>query len=264
MKRLIINADDFGLSPGVSRGIALAAKTGVLTSTTIMGNMPKLYDHLKLLDGTQLGLGIHLVLSSGKPILAPDVVPSLVDAHGCFRRDFRQAVKLASPHEVKQEWQAQIEHILGLSVKPTHIDSHHHVHMAPKLTRIAVDLAHRYGIPAIRRLTTSDVAREQGLRVAAMVSGLVIPSTRIIALSGLKYPERLIALTEENLKRLPTMGEGTYEVFCHPGLVDEELCSKSSLLSEREDELRLLTTPSTRRLLEQARVELVNFGVFSN
>jgi len=264
MKRLIINADDFGLSLGVSQGIALAAETGVLTSTTIMGNMPNLHDHLKLLDGTQLGLGIHLVLSSGKPILGPDVVPSLVDEHGSFRRNFRQAVKLASIHEVAQEWQAQIEHILGLNVKPTHIDSHHHVHMAPKLARITVDLARRYGIPAIRRLTMSDVAREQGLRVAAMVSCLVVPSASSIALSGLKYPERLIALTEENLKSLSTMGEGTYEVFCHPGLVDEDLCGKSSLLWKREDELRLLTAPSTRRLLEQARVELVNFGVFSN
>ena len=263
MKRVIINADDFGLSLGVSKGIALAAKTGVLTSTTIMGNMPELREHLKLLDGTQVGLGVHLVLSAGLPVLSPDIVPSLVDGQGCFRRNFRQAVRLATPQEVRQEWQAQIEHILSLGVKPTHIDSHHHVHMAPKLTRIAVELAHAYGIPAIRSITWRDVAREQGLRLAALVSPMVIPSARILARSGLKYPRSLIALTEENLGRLVSLGTGTYEIFGHPGIVDAQLRSKSSLLAEREDELRLLMTPSTRKILEQARVELVTFGVFS-
>ncbi|KAF0194255.1 MAG: hypothetical protein FD169_1915 [Bacillota bacterium] len=263
MKQLIINADDFGLSLGVSQGIALAAKTGVLTSTTIMGNMPDLRQHLKLLDGTQIGLGVHLVLSAGKPVLKPDVVPSLVDGRGCFRRNFRQAVKLANPQEVKQEWQEQIEHILNLGVKPTHIDSHHHVHMAPILTRIAVELAHYYGIHAIRRITWRDVAREQGLRLATLTSPVIIPSARIIARSGLKYTHRLIALTEENLRSLLNLGEGTFEIFCHPGVVDAELRSKSSLLSEREDELRLLTASCTRKIVEQARVELVTFGVFS-
>ena len=263
MKRLIINADDFGLSLGVSQGIALAAKTGVLTSTTIMGNMPNLHEHLRLLDEAQIGVGVHLVLSAGKPVLAADVVPSLVDGTGCFRRDFRQAVKRAAPQEVKQEWQAQIEHILSVGVKPTHIDSHHHVHMAPKLTSIAIELARCYRIPAIRRLTWQDVAREQGLRQAALVSPMLIPAARVIRLSGLKYPHGLIALTEDNLGRLHNIGEGTYEIFCHPGLVDAELRSKSSLLTEREDELRLLTTPSTRKILEQARVELGTFGVFS-
>ena len=246
MKRLIINADDFGLSPGVSQGIALAAKTGVLTSTTIMGNMPDLSEHLKLLGEAPIGLGVHLVLSAGKPVLTPDVVRSLVDDQGCFRRNFRQAVKLASPLEVKREWQAQIEHILSLGVKPTHLDSHHHVHIAPKLTRIAVELAKYYGIPAIRRLTWHDAAREQGLRLAALVLPMVVPSARIIALSKLKYPHRLIALTEGNIDCLLSLGEGTYEIFCHPGVVDAELRSKSSLLSEREDDLRLLTAPSTQ------------------
>ncbi|MDP3488297.1 MAG: ChbG/HpnK family deacetylase [Bacillota bacterium] len=263
MKRLIINADDFGLSLGVSQGIALAAKTGVLTSTTIMGNMPDLREHLQLLDDTVVGLGVHLVLSAGKPVLAPDIVPSLVDEQGLFRRNFRQAVKLATPHEVKQEWQTQIEHILSLGVKPTHIDSHHHVHMVPRLTRIAIELAHYYGIPAIRRFTWHDVAIEQGLRQAALVSPMVVPSARIIARSGLKYPDGLIALTEDNLERLENIGEGTYEMFCHPGVVDAELRSKSSLLTEREDELRLLTTPCTRKILVQAGVVLINFGVFS-
>lgn len=264
MKRLIINADDFGLSLGVSRGIALAAKTGVLTSTTIMGNMPDLGEHLRLLNDAPVGLGVHLVLSAGKPRLEPNVVPSLVDNQGCFRRNFRQAVKLATPEHVKQEWQAQIEHILSLGVRPTHIDSHHHVHMAPKLIRIAIELAHYYRIPAIRRLTWRDVTREQRLGLAALVFPVVIPSARIIARSGLKYPAGLISLTEKNLGRLFNFREGTYEIFCHPGVVDAELRSKSSLLAEREDELKLLTTPSTRQMLEQARVELVTFGVFSN
>lgn len=262
MRQLIINADDFGLSPGVSQGIALAAKSGVVTSTTLMGNMQDLAQHLSYLQGIPVGLGIHLVLSAGRP-RASSGVDSLTDERGYFRRDYRQAIKLADPTQVKKELQAQIEHVLNLGVKPTHLDSHHHVHMAPQLTKVAVELAHRYGIPAIRRATLRDVMREQGLGVASLALPMVTHSSYIINKSGLKHPNRLIAFRGTNLTMLSESWTGVCEMFCYPGYVDEELRLKSSLLEAREQELQSLTSVALREGLSQAGIQLVSYAVFS-
>jgi len=261
MKHLIVNADDFGLSPGVSRGIALAAKNGVVTSTTIMGNMPDLESHLELLKETQTGLGIHLVLTAGKPLLASHLVQSLVDSQGKFSRNFLQAVHLAKPEELIHEWRAQIKHVLSLGVVPSHLDSHHHVHMSSKLMPIAITLAKEFGIPAVRRFTLRDVLREQDLKTCLPIGITVMSSVRTLSRSSLKYPRNLIALNEAGLDYLARLGPGVYEMFCHPGVVDEELRGKSSLLETREQELAMLTAPKTRERIIAAGFSLVSYGV---
>lgn len=260
--KLIINADDFGLTLGVSQGIAEGMRHTV-TSTTIMGNCPGLHTHLDLLRGlSHRGFGAHLVLSSGVPVLPTQKVPSLVDSSGRFPRDFRMASTRAEPNEVLLEWRAQIENILRNGIKLTHLDSHHHVHLVPKLVGVARQLAEEFNIPAIRRLTLGDVFREGAIwRNVAFLPTVAI-SAAYLARSGLSYPGRLMSLAERNIVALESLPSGIYEIFCHPGYVDSELHSKSSLLYERENELRLLSSPAFAEGLEKKGIQLVHYGVF--
>lgn len=263
MKRLIINADDFGLTPGVSRGIAHAMKCGVVTSTTVMGNMPGLEEHLTLLQGISgKSVGAHLTLSAGRPLMAPDLVPSLVNSNGYMRRNFREAVQAAEVRHVEMEWRAQIERIVALGVKPTHLDSHHHVHLAPKLVHLALRLAKEYEVPAIRRLTVCDVIKEDNLMQNVLALPLVLRSQIAISQSDINYPRGLMSLSMRHLRGLTRLPDGVYEIFCHPGFVDDELRTKSSLLHVREEELAMLTSNEIQELIEQSTFQLVSYAIY--
>jgi len=260
MRRVIVNADDFGLSEGVSRGIVRGMREGVVTSTSIMGNMPDLAQHIGLLHEVEAaGLGIHLTLSAGRPLLSPKHVPSLVDREGGFRRDYHMAARLAETAHVEPEWRAQIERILALGVQATHLDSHHHVHHAPKLMALAIKLAKEYGIPCIRRLTVRDVWREAHPWRHAMELPSIAVSQHIAAGSGLCFPHGVLSLHERLLTKLSRLTDGTYEVFCHPGRVDDALCKLSSLRYERERELELLISAELRDGLKRLDIKLITY-----
>jgi chitin disaccharide deacetylase len=126
MTKLIINADDFGYSKGVNLGIIEAFQNGVVTSATLMANMPGA-EHAAALakENPGLGVGIHLVLTCGKPICRD--VPSLINDHGEFHR-LADLEKIARIDEVERELTSQFERFLSFRIQPTHIDSHHHVH----------------------------------------------------------------------------------------------------------------------------------------
>lgn len=260
MLRVIVNADDFGLSIGVSQGIIRAIAQGVVTSTSIMGNMPDLGAHLELLQSVpQASLGIHLTLSAGKPLLASKDVPSLVDKTGAFRRDSRLAVNRAETLHVEREWRAQIERVLSLGILPTHLDSHHHVHLAPRLMHLATKLAKEYAIPCIRRLTVRDVWRESHPWRHALVLPHIAISQHLALGSGLCFPDGVLALSDQLLGTLARLPSGVYEVFCHPGKVDDALCRVSSLRYERERELDFLISPELKAGFRQLGVTLVTY-----
>lgn len=247
---------------GVSKGIADSMRHTV-TSTTIMGNASGLHEHLEFIRGLpDRGFGAHLVLSAGTPVLPRELVPSLVDSSGLFHRDFRKASTLAKPNEVLLEWGAQIEKILQGGIELTHLDSHHHVHLVPKLARVAHQLAEEFNIPAIRRFTLGDLWREGAIWNNATFIPTVTVSANYIAQSGLYFPSRLMSLNDRNIARLKNLSPGIYEMFCHPGYVEGELKAKSSLLYERESELRLLSSAAFTEYLEKYEIELVNYGVF--
>src|SRR5690606_12551664 len=152
--RLIVNADDYGLTEGVSEGIRRAHLDGILTTTTAMMNMPSVMADLKL--GRELcpnlGFGVHLVLTQGKPVRPPEKVPTLVRRDGRFYSVLQiiEAVEGMNPVELRDEWRAQIERFLETGIPIDHIDSHHHVVMRNEHTlRVALDLASEYGV-AIR------------------------------------------------------------------------------------------------------------------
>src|SRR5215212_10143573 len=153
MKQLIINSDDYGRTPEISHGIREAHLHGVVTSTTCMMNIPTTADDIAiaLKEAPNLGMGVHLVLTMGRPISAPESIASIVDENGDFFKYTPFTERLAQLHmdEVKAEWRAQIEAFIGAAGRnPTHLDSHHHSsYFSPALFRGMLELVQEYRCP---------------------------------------------------------------------------------------------------------------------
>ena len=258
--RLIVNADDFGLTEGVSRGISEAMRAGRVTSTTILANRPHLAACVRLLDGIDdVGVGVHLALSSGRPVLPADQVPSLIDESGAFPRDYRFAVMNADLREVEAEWQCQIETALGYGLNLTHLDSHHHIHLHPKFTPVAVRLAQVYGIGALRSASVPDLETPVHQFTSIITAREAGESGRLIRKSGLKTVDRLLTGLK-SLADLPRDFQGVAELCCHPGYDDGELQAISSLTAAREEELLYLLSEHFEAALQEVRAKLTHYG----
>lgn len=258
--RLIVNADDFGLTEGVSNGILSAMRAGRVTSTTVMANRPDLARQAAALQKIPgISAGIHLVLSSGKPILPPEQVKTLVDDSGFMPRNYRTAAGRADIAEVELEWQAQIQVALSLGLHLSHIDSHHHVHLHPPFTEVAVRLATRFGIPAMRAASPLDLHSDKHEFTDIVTAEVAMESRRIITSAGLTHPDRLLTGVTA-LELLAANFSGVAELCCHPGHVDGLLPSLSSLCEAREDELLYLLSDEFAEILAARKVSLVPYS----
>jgi predicted glycoside hydrolase/deacetylase ChbG (UPF0249 family) len=263
MKRLIINSDDYGRTPEISRGIRETHLHGVVTSTTCMMNIPTTANDvvIALKETPTLGMGAHLVLTMGKPISSPESVPSIVDENGNFFKYTPLIERLASLNmdDVKKEWRAQIEEFIkAAGRKPTHIDSHHHSsYFSPNLFRGMLELAKEYDC-AIRFPFTevSSELEETAKHVPKLINEFDPrrPSSFVVDF----YDE---GTTQENLLNIiNNLSDGTSEIMCHPGYVDEAFAKESSYNFQRERELKILTDPSVKAAIESQNIELITFG----
>lgn len=247
MKRLIVNADDFGLTAGVSRGILDAHRRGIVTSTTLMANLPLEGALLEDLKASRLGVGLHLNLTLGRPISPPEEIPSLLDAEGKFFRDpLRQAAQ-AKPEEVELELRAQVAvftRLLGR--KPTHLDSHHHVGRHLPVRDVVFALAEELGVPVrCQDAETRRAASERGLKNPEHFFGESGPDPYWSS-------ERLLA-------QLAALPEGISEFMTHPGYFDQDL-AYSRYGRQREVELGGLTDATVREAVEARGIRLCHFG----
>ena len=247
MRQLIVNADDFGLTGGVSRGILEAHGRGIVTSTTVMMNLPLDEALFSQVKRSRLGIGLHVNLTLGRPIAPADELPSLVDDEGKFIRDPERQARSAKPDEAEREIQAQYEaFVKHFGTPPTHLDSHHHVGYYSPIREILFGLARSAGIPI--RSSDSAIrsdARQRGLRTPDHFFGESGPEpywTR----------ERLI----ETIDRLP---DGVSEFMCHPGYFDESL-AYSRYGRQREIELRGLSDPDVLDAIRSSGATLCHFG----
>jgi len=286
-KQLIVNADDYGRTEGVTRGITRAHREGIVTSTTVMMNMPNVEEALGLADDyPDLGTGVHLVFTAWRPLLPstelrtgpPAEVPSLVDEDGHFHS---QEAILSNPgridpDELKAELRAQIERFRSFGRQPDHLDCHHFVHIYPPFFAVYVELAEEYGLP-VRLPFPPEEEWDEAAATVSIAQGLPPALLREIArqdiglvqAKGIPHPDRFIrsfygegALALENLLSiLDGLSEGISELMTHPGLSDEKLLAKSTYAKERERELELLCHPRVRERIGELGIELVNFGV---
>jgi hopanoid biosynthesis associated protein HpnK len=285
MRRVIINADDFGLSPGVNRGILSAFREGVLTSTTMLVNLASFEDAVSLaLANPDLPVGIHLSLLWGPPVSDPGAVPSLVEHDGRFplsltvlaQRYFLGVLQL---EQVRTEFGAQIERFRGAGLTPTHVDTHKHVHCLPGVLDALAQAAADQGIPCVRfpyegGIEASDAASADSAPPRSLQA---IVKSRIVAyfcrngrstlerhglrttdhFAGIEYMDHLDGAAVRFI--LGNLREGVTELMCHPGYDDDLAREYSTTPPPRETELAALKDATLRELLTTRGVELTSY-----
>jgi len=283
VRRLIINADDFGLTPGVNRAICEAHSAGILTSTTLMASASA-FDHaVQLARSTpSFDVGCHIVLVDGVPVSNASEISTLLDGgrKGEFDRSLGSFLARAlrgrlNPKQVEREAVAQISKLQTAGISVSHIDTHKHLHLLPQILRPLLRAAKDCGIGAIRnpfgrvafsliagrpklwkrwgQLTVLNTLAGRFCR-AVEAEGMITPDGSLgIAATG-ELDERLFRLVLENVP------EGTWEFITHPGYNDSDLDRiRTRLRHSRETELRLLTSAETRASLARYGVELISY-----
>ncbi len=245
---LIVNADDFNLTPGVTQGILEAHRNGIVTSTTVMVNLSHLEESCELArDHAGLGVGLHLNLTFGPPVLPPAKVPSLVDERGRLLREPDRLDKAGRLVEIRGELAAQADRFAAAYGRlPSHLDTHHHIHRHPRIFEVVLELAERLGVP-IRSLSAHMTDRIRRRRLPAV--------DRLVGDVGVEpywTPQRLRGL----LENLPP---GVTEVMCHPGHPDEPLRASSYRL-QREVELLALCDGQVKATLAAAGIRTITYA----
>lgn len=241
VKRVIINADDFGLTEANTIGILSAHANGVLTSATCMMNMP--YASLALQQASKypnLGIGIHLTLTVGKPLL--DSGKSFTDENGYFKRpsSYPDRQPHANHDELYKEWKAQLEKFIKIAgKKPTHIDSHHHVHMLPWHIDVAMKLAKEYDIPMRQR-------------------NHVLNTYEYVRVDERFYEEGVTLQTIKDI--INNSDEEVIEIMNHVGFLDQQLYDMSSYNMPRIKELQIIQSEELKQFIKDNDIKLIHFG----
>lgn len=280
MKKLIVNADDFGLHKAINDGIIRGHKEGFITSASLMCCGAAFADAVQQAQmAPQLGVGLHLTLvGGGKSLLSARQLQTLVDNNGCLPNDYIEFSKRWYAGRIKKtdvaaELKAQIECGLNCGLNITHVDSHQHIHVLPGIIDIVLQLCTEFGIKKIRMPQEgwlwrggfeSSVGRfigREGLsfcsslaKKKAQKANIIYPQHFFGMLAGGNLNEFLVG---EIIKNLP---EGVSEIMTHPGM-DGQALEKSFLWKYHwEDELQAFLSQKNKCLLEHQKVTLINFG----
>lgn len=250
MRQLVINADDCNLTKGVTRGILEAHDRGLVTSTTLLINLPLEIETVRRLKKRRrLGLGLHLNVTLGHPVSPASRVRSLVK-DGRFRRPPDYVERAPSLQELIREYEAQIVLFQRhFGTKPDHLDTHHHLHDREPFFKAVATVGKRWRLP-IRRSQMFQRERyekeTQTLRTTDCLFG--------------NLEAEFIWEETPFLGIVETLPEGTSEIGCHPGYCDAELRGISSFREAREKELKLFSDSRLRKILSQLGIELVRFS----
>lgn len=266
---LIVNADDYGYFPCISRGILDAAASGSVTATGILANNPNLTSQLEWLNAVDdLDLGIHLNLTYGHP-LATSMADKLSTWNGLFPGAYSMSLMLLNKKidikDVRAEWCAQIEACQGR--KLMFLNSHEHIHMLPALFSLTRELAREYQIPQIR-LTRAEWLLPIG--ISGLVRNTLIQCMQTVNQSRFKVRSPiLLGLSRSGkinfdylAKIFSRLKPGqTYELMCHPGYFDPCEISDHRLKAyhDWENELNLLRSPKLQSLYERFGIRLSHY-----
>ena len=269
--RLVINADDFGMTPEISRGIIQAHRTGIVTSTSLLGNCADLESARALLaDAPTLGVGIHLSLIGGHPVSDPARLPSLTDGGGRFltrsSEFFARWLKgQIDEGEVDRELDAQIARARAAGIVPDHLDTHHHLGFLPAVGRAMEAAAHRHGITGIRTLfekpTLSWVAEPARGLEAGLLTGLGWLSRRKMGM--LRHGPQSWGFVESGrldevriLEIIGRLGAGDHELICHPAEADTAARDADGRTYRGAEERAALSSERVRSALQRRGITL--------
>ena len=275
---LVVNADEFGISEEVSKGILIAHREGIVTSTSVLGNCADLAGAKAMLDdATKLGRGLSLTLVGGAPVSDPAGVPSLVGSDGRFHGRAR-GVFLAwasgrlRPDEVERELEAQVTRALAAGLRPDHLNTPHNTGFIPPVGLALEAVARRHGIPGVRsaveRPTLAWVTEAPRGAVAATLMGLAWLTRR--KMGSLRHGPQSWGYVETGqldevriLEIVGRLGAGSHELICHPGTVDDPpppLGAVGAIHFHRARELAALTSPLVRETIERRGLRLCRWA----
>jgi predicted glycoside hydrolase/deacetylase ChbG (UPF0249 family) len=292
VRRLIINADDFGLTAGVNRAIGEAHQHGIVTSTTLMANS-RAFDAAAELarsfgGDAKISVGCHVVLLDGDPVLPPERVTTLLQGNGNhgaaqFRNSLNDFVIASfrhklNPSEIEAEAAAQFERIQAVGLQPSHFDTHKHAHMFPAVLRPLLRAAGACRIRAVRNpfgqiwplpLTSLLRTRQVWKRFAQLnvLRNFAANFRREVEAHGLRTTDGSLGVLVTGVLDLKlfsaiadSMPEGTWEFVCHPGYNDRDLDKvQTRLRQSREQELQMLTSLEAKQLLRRRQIELISY-----
>ena len=282
--RLIINADDFGLTSGVNRAIAELHESNALTSATLMATGSAFEDAVAIAHShPTLGVGCHIVLTDGVPVSPPAAIPSLIGVDGKNFRpallDFVQALLrgIIQPKHIEREAIAQIQKLQRAGIQVTHVDTHKHTHLFPAVSRPLITALERTGIPAIRnpfeptfarRLDHAGIKRRLQLALLnrlrpAFVQLGQLRAANILTTDGTMGVSATGNLTSATLSQILSAlhPAGTFELVCHPGYNDADLDRIATRLrSHREIEMQALLTAIPAILSQPNAPSLIHYG----
>jgi predicted glycoside hydrolase/deacetylase ChbG (UPF0249 family) len=266
LKKLVVNADDFGFTPDVNAGIVEAHHKGILTATTLMANGDAFDDAVALARETpSLDIGCHLVLIQGRSLLTghelPKTVTQLVAA--LARRELR----------VYDELAAQVRRIERAGIRPSHMDTHKHTHLAPPVLEAVARLASETGALWVRRPFDFPLSAPRGAAplLKRLTSGALSTTRgrfhRVLEKHGCRTTDHFAGFqitgrfrAAELIELLRVIPEGSTEFMCHPGRCTDALRAAPTRLKEsRERELEALVAPEVRASMRQNGIELVNY-----
>lgn len=280
MRRLIVNADDFGLTPGVNQAVVELFRGHALTSTTLMATAQSFDEAVALAkQSPALGVGCHVVLVDGKPVLPASEIPSLVDISEANKSVFREKLSIfvtdllrgrISEMEIEAEATAQIKKLQQASISVTHIDTHKHTHTFPRVLRPLLRAAQACGVKAIRNPfepnwslnATANAGHVRKMQVRLLRSQSATFSQEVTSAGllttdgaiGVLATGTLDAQTIRNLQA--AMPDGTWELVCHPGYNDAALQQQNTrLLASRDVERAALL-----ETIPGANCDLIDFG----
>jgi hopanoid biosynthesis associated protein HpnK len=283
VRRLIVNADDFGLTSGVNRGIVEGNRRGIVTSATLMANAQAFAAAIDIAKSKpSLKTGCHVVLIDGVPLAAN--LPSLTNGTARFRGSLKQFAlaavrKQIAAKEIEREVEAQVRKIQSSGIALTHVDSHKHTHMFPHVLRPLLRAARACGIRAVRNPFEPMRSWPSGMVLAT--PGLWLRSAGVMAFGifaaefhraikeqGMASTDGTIGIAVTGLLDQPKLSqilealpEGTWELVCHPGYSDADLQSAGTRLTQSRDiELAALISEATKEALARRKIELISYA----
>jgi chitin disaccharide deacetylase len=280
MKKVIINADDFGLCPAVNEGIVLAHRQGILTSATLMANVSGFDQAVALArENPGLGIGVHLNIVRGRPLSPPGTIPTLIGPDGRFPAEAgrimrRLAAGRIKPAEIERELRAQIEKALATGLPLTHLDSEKHMHALPPVFKVALRLGGEYGIRRIRFIREYSLSLRISRSAKAAFFSLCCRSMlRRIREAGFVITDAFYGIcnsgrmSSAEFRRLfPRLGEGTTEIMVHPGFRPADPAALEAEVGRyyindfRERELQALLDPGLPAIARANGIEWIGFN----
>jgi chitin disaccharide deacetylase len=291
VRQLIVNADDFGLTPGVNRAIIEAHGGGIVSSATLMATGAAFGDAVERARAVPtLSVGCHVVLVDGAPVSAPGAVDTLLAIRSAEPDKFHSRLPSVAaravfggfdPDQLVEEIAAQIRTIQSVGIKLTHLDTHKHTHVLPEILAALLRAARICGVPALRNpfvpaaVGATQFAGQPRLwkrygqvRMLRSFAGQFRDKVRR---SGLAAPDGIVgvvetgSLTSSLLRQaLTNLPEGTWELVCHPGYDDADLrTARTRLIQSRDQERRLLMSDELRTFLDEQKIRLTSYREFA-